>query len=92
MTEAFLLSSANVGVAGWVVSGDGVTWSLSIPGVGRGGRWEQCWKRGRGIREENTGRRALYGLSLCALTSTDRDLGPTPEVAYACPLSHSSHA
>lgn len=38
MTEAFLLSSARVGVAGWVVSGDGdETWSLSIRGWGGGG-------------------------------------------------------
>ena len=63
MTEAFLLSSANVGVAGCVVSGDGdVTWSLSIRGGGRAGAgvW---WALDAGRREENTeGEGAVYNL------------------------------
>ena len=61
MTEAFLLSSANVGVAGWVVSGDGVeTWSLSIPGGGRGR--EATGNVGRGGRGE--GRKIRRGRAL----------------------------
>ena len=62
MTDAFLLSSARVGVAGCVVSGDGVvTWSLSIRGSRRAGEqsegrgaWGGTWREGR-----NYGRRAL---------------------------------
>ena len=61
MTEAFLLSSARVGVAGCVESGDGVvSWSLSIRG-GRGVRdgGGGAGMVGEGRREENAGRRAL---------------------------------
>ena len=53
MTEAFLLSSARVGVAGCVVSGDGVvTWSLSIRGRRRAGQRNGRDSKGGGGRGE----------------------------------------
>ena len=60
MTEAFLLSSARVGVAGCVESGDGVvSWSLSIRG-GRGVRdgcgGREWWARGEGKKMREGGR------------------------------------
>ena len=58
MTDAFLLSSARVGVAGCVVSGDGVvTWSLSIRGSRRAGEQGDGGGRnvegGKKLREED---------------------------------------
>ena len=75
MAEAFLLSSARVGVAGWDVSGDGEeTWSLSIRG-GRASLLEEGMEEGKRRKRERKygaeGMSTSYGRpGLCsALTS-----------------------
>ncbi len=69
MTEAFLLSSASVGVER-VVSGDGDdTWSLSIRGGGRGGRGDTGGKQEG--RKYGEGEGAVDNLSLLDSTSTE---------------------
>lgn len=78
MTEAFLLSSANVGVE-CVVSGDGDdTWSLSIRGGGRSGQGA-AGGRGREGRKYREGEGVVDNLSLSTRRPPRSGSGPDPQ-------------